>query len=67
MKLKVVFSIDPTGSDWDITEEIVIPKETCLYCLHDKENRLVKEVMKALEYKGYEFEFYFELMKVYVI
>jgi hypothetical protein len=66
-KLSVSFSVDPTGFAQDITEEINIPKDVCLYCLHDKENRLVKEVMKALEYKGYELIHFFQLMKVYVL
>ena len=65
--LKVTFSIDATGFTQDITEEINIPSDVCLYCLHDKANRLRNEVMKALEYKGYEVRYFFQLMKVYVI
>lgn len=65
--LKVTFSIDATGFDQDITEEIIIPNGVCLYCLHDKDNRLHQEIMKALEYKGYELRYFFQLMKVYVI
>jgi hypothetical protein len=65
--LKVTFSVDATGSDQDITEEINIPKDVCLYCLHDKDSRFHNEVMKALEYKGYELGQFFQLMKVYVL
>jgi len=65
--LKVTFSIDATGFAQDITEEISIPIDVCLYCLHDKDNRLRNEVMKALEYKGYELRYFFQLMKVYVL
>ena len=65
--LKVTFSIDATGFAQDITEEINIPSDVCLYCLHDKDNRLHSEVKKALEYKGYELRYYFQLMKAYVV
>ena len=67
MKLKVTFSIDATGFAQDITEEINIPSDVCLYCLHDKDNRLRSEVMKALEHKEYELKYFFQLMKVYVV
>jgi len=66
-KLKVVFSVDSTGFDKDITEEITIPNDVCLYCLHDKDNRLKNEVKTALEYLGYDFTFFFQLMKVYTL
>ena len=65
--LKVVFGIDPTGMDKDITEEIKIPSDTCLFCFHDKNSRLVSEVRKALEYKGYDLKYHFSLLKIYVI
>jgi hypothetical protein len=65
--LKVTFSIDATGFAQDITEQINIPNDVCLYCLHDKDNRLHNEVKKALEYKGYDLEYFFQLMKVYVL
>lgn len=64
--LKVIFSIDPTGFKQDITEEINIPSDVCLYCLHDKDNRLHNEVKNQLKYK-YDLQYYFQLMKVYVI
>jgi hypothetical protein len=64
-KLKVVFSVDSTGFDKDITEEITIPNGVCLYCLHDKDNRLVNEVKTALEDMGYDITLFFQLMKVY--
>ncbi len=71
IKLKVVFSIDPTGMELkDITEEIVIPSDICLFCLHDVHQniyRLQQEVKKALEYKGYDFSMCFNLLKVYTI
>lgn len=67
MKIKVTFSTDPTGFTKDIKEEINIPNNVCLFCLHDKDNRLRDEVMKALEYKGYELKYFFQLMKVYVV
>lgn len=71
IKLKVVFSIDPTGMDMnDIAEEINIPSDICLFCLHDsrlKINRLQDEVKKALEFKGYDLEHNFSLLKVYSI
>jgi len=35
MKVKVVFGLDPTGQDLDITEEITIPSNICLFCCHD--------------------------------
>jgi len=65
INLKVVFNVDPTGFDKDITEEILIPSELCLYCLHDKQNRFHDEIVKALQYKGYEFKEFFQLLKVY--
>lgn len=64
--LKVIFSIDATGIDKDITEEINIPSDVCLYCLHDKDNRFYNEVKKALEYKGYNSSYFLQIMKVYV-
>ena len=71
MKLKVAFNIDPTGYENDITEEIYIPKDVCMYCLHDKHNRFYDEIKKALLNKGYDFGcesgYYFELLKVYVV
>lgn len=70
MKLKVVFTNDPTGMSNDIAEEIIIPENVCLFCLHDsrlKINRLSKEVKTALEYKGYDLRLYFGLLKVYSI
>ena len=66
-KLKVVFSIDPTGFSSDIIEHIFISNDICLYCLHDKDNRFLNEVKKAIEYKGYDLTSYFELMKVYTL
>jgi hypothetical protein len=65
--LKVTFSIDAIGFAQDITEEINIPSDVCLYCLHDKDNRLRNEIMKALEHKGYDLRYFFQLMKVYVL
>ena len=70
MKLKVCFGIDPTGHDVDITEEINIPFDICLYCNHDSRlqiQRLHQEVMKALEYKGYDLRNYFLLLKVHTL
>lgn len=70
MKLKVVFGIDPTGHDLDITEEINIPSDICLFCCHDSRlqiQRLHIEVKKALEYKGYDLKWYFSLLKVYTL
>jgi hypothetical protein len=67
MNLKVVFSIDATGSDKDITELIIIPNDVCVYCLHDKDNRFHNEIKKALEYKGYDLRYFFQLMKAYVL
>lgn len=71
INLKVVFSIDPTGMELkDITEEIVIPSDVCLFCLHDANQnirRLQQEVKKALEYKGYDLTMYFNLLKVYTV
>ena len=70
MKLKVIFNNDPTGMSRDFTEEIAIPKDVCLFCLHDYKhnmNRLAKEVKTALEYKGYGFTEAFHLLKVYSV
>lgn len=70
MKLKVVFGIDPTGFAKDITEEITIPKDVCLFCCHDYRQqiqRLHDEVRKALEYKGYDLDWHFSLLKVYTL
>lgn len=71
INLKVNFSIDPTGMELkDITEEIVIPSDVCLFCLHDANHnirRLQQEVKKALEYKGYDLSRYFDLMKVHTL
>lgn len=69
-KLKVSFGLDPTGMDLDITEEVIIPDNVCLYCLHDsslKINRLHDEIKKALEYKGYDTKYYFHLLKIYTL
>ena len=68
MKVKVVFWLDPTGHDLDITEEIIIPSNICLFCCHDSRlqiSRLHDEVRKALEYKGYDLRMYFSLLKIY--
>jgi hypothetical protein len=65
--LKVVFSIDATGSAKDITEKIFIPSNIWLYSFHDKDNyRLYDEVKRALEYKGYDFKpyYFFQLMTI---
>lgn len=67
MNLKVVFSIDATGFEKDITEDITIPSGYCVYCLHDKHNRLNQEIKKALERKGYDLRYYFQLMKAYIV
>ena len=64
-RLEVIFSIDATGFSKDITEQVNISDDVCLYCLHDKENRLRNEVKKALENKGYDLRYYFQLMKVF--
>lgn len=61
----VIFSIDPTGFDKDILEVVTIDSETCLYCLYDKENRFIKVVKHALESKGYDLRYYFQIMKIY--
>ncbi len=65
VKLKVIFSIDPTGFEKDIEELILIKNETCLYCLHDKENRLINEIKTKLTNKGYDLNYYFQIMKIY--
>ena len=65
MALQVIFSIDPTGYDQDITEHISIQSDICLYCLHDKSNRLVDEIKKSLEDMGYDLSDYFQIMKIY--
>ena len=66
-KLKVTFSIDPTGFDKDITEVITIGSETCLCCLHDKDDRFIREVKKAIESKGYDISYYCRIMKIYTL
>jgi hypothetical protein len=69
-KLKVTFSNDPTGMDMDITEEVLIPSNVCLYCNHDSRlhiDRIRDEVKKSLEYKGYDLDWCFTLFKAYVI
>ena len=69
MKLKVAFSIDATTKD--ITEEIIIPSDICIYCHCDwlhHDNSLRNEIRKALEYKGYDFsQTDFELLKAYTL
>ena len=68
MKLKVAFSIDPTGFDQDIIVEVNIPYNICLYCMHDhrlKISRLYQEIEKSLDYKGYNLKHYFLFLKVY--
>jgi hypothetical protein len=67
INLNVTFSIDSTGSDKDIIEQIIIPNDVCVYCLHDKDNRFHNEIKKALEYKGYDLRYFFQLMKAYVL
>lgn len=65
VKLKVIFSNDPTGSTQDIEELVFINSYVCLYCLHDKENRLINEIRALLINKGYDLRYYFEIMKIY--
>jgi hypothetical protein len=70
MKLKVAFGVDPTGFDKDITEVIDLPSDLCLFCSHDSRlniQRLHKEVKNALELKGWDLDYYFTLLKVYVV
>ena len=67
LELKVIFSVDPTGQEKDISEEIYMPNDVCLYCLHDKTNRLIDEVKISLKDKGYDLTYYFELIKIYTI
>jgi len=70
LTLKVVFGVDLTGQKLDITEIVYIPANVCLYCNHDSRleiSRLHDEVKKALEYKGYDLDLYFSLLKVYTI
>ena len=67
MKLKVIFSIDPTGIADDIEAVVNITSNNCLYCLHDKENRLLEEVKLALDDLGYQTDYYFEVMKIYAV
>ena len=70
INLEVSFSLDPTGASKDITEQISIPKGTCLFCCCDRrynKNSLLDEVKKALKNKGYEFDYNFALLKVYVV
>ena len=68
MKLRVVFTDDPTGMSKDITKEIDIPSEECLYDIHDKTNRLYNLIKTTLEYQGFDFSYFpFTLWKVYVI
>jgi len=71
MKLKVVFSIDPTGFDPDIVEIITIRNGVCLFCNHDQRlknhaiNRVFKEVRSELTRIGYDLRYHFNLLKVY--
>ena len=67
MKLKVVFSIDATGHNKDIVEIIHVDMNTCLYCLHDKNNRFIDVVMGELTSRGYDLRYYFQIMKIYVV
>ena len=68
MKLKIIFSTDPTGSAKDIIETITIIPNTCLYCLHDKTfNRFEDNIKSLLKEKGHIIEYYFQIMKVYSI
>ena len=67
INLKVTFSIDPTGFGKDITEVITISTETCLCCLHDKDNRFIREVKKAIGTKGYDISNFCQIMKIYTL
>jgi hypothetical protein len=67
IRLKVTFSIDATGLAPDITKNVMIPSDVCLYCLHDKENRLYDEVQKAVEAIGFDLRYYFKIMKIYIV
>lgn len=68
MKLKVIFSIDPTGMDKDISEDIILPSNLCVYDFHDKKvNRFYNEVRKALEYKGYDLRYHLSILKIYTL
>ena len=69
-KLRVVFTTAKTGMDKDITEEIEISSEVCLFCYHDsrlKVDRLHDEVKLALESKEYDLECSYILWKIYTI
>lgn len=65
MKLKVVFSIDPTGFAQDITELVTIPVGTCLLSCCTKTSILTELIKSKLEAKGYNTRYYFEIMKVW--
>ena len=67
MKLKVVFSIDPTGLAQDITEIITVDDGTCLYCSHDDDNRLHNVVRETLTKKGHDLRYYFSLFNVHSV
>ena len=67
MKVKVIFSLDATGLEHDITEIIDVPSKTCLYCLHDKTSRLFNVIIEALTNKGYDTTIFFQVMKIYVV
>ena len=67
MNIKVIYSTDPSGYAPDITEEISLPDNTCLFCLHDKRNRLLDVVVEELKNKGCNIGWYFQPLKIYVI
>lgn len=67
MKLKVVFSIDPTGFAQDITEIITIPFGSCVLSCCTKESMLNNLVKSELETKGYDTRYFFQVMKAHVI
>lgn len=50
MKVKVVYTQDSFGVEPDITAEVILSEETCLFCHSDKnvQNRFFEEVEKAL-------------------
>ena len=46
--LFVTYTTDPTGMSKDLSDNVLINADVCLYNSHDKQNRLLNEIKNAL-------------------
>lgn len=72
--IKVIFNSDPTGMSEDITKELSVPSDTCIFDFHDscfEIDRIKDMIKKLLNDDGYqlssEHEDYLYILKAYLI